>query len=394
MVLIPKTKDIDEKIKEQYKIEAKFFQDYDCPPQWKTQPIASKEQNLDPFKKVNWKNIFDENFKECYRYKKVDDKLVWAYFIKENKGSRGVKDFAEDIVGRVEKGDLQITRFAYDDEYLDELIEDIEQQRTEDNQFLTSKRNIWFTDVNMELDKDKLLLEKMGGKFLSIKVTAVGSEVRGIYYIGDKQQPGHLPYEDITIKKIDIESPITTKECGELVEEIKNYQDALNPWSYDGINGNYGGPEKTWYTIEIVPIKPDSPIDYKILESIPKLQKIVDKITEVGKCTWLVITRVEPHKGLIQRHSDIGYDSWDYKTKNGPKIGNSLRVHFPIQVDDECVFTQVGMDGKEIPHRLETNNYYYMDKRKPHWVENNSDNYRFHVIMDIECEQKHLDALL
>ena len=87
MVLIPKTADIDEQIKEQYKEEAKFFQDYDCPPQWSTQPIASKEQNLDPFKKVNWKNIFDENFKENYRIKKVDGKLVWAYFIKENKES-------------------------------------------------------------------------------------------------------------------------------------------------------------------------------------------------------------------------------------------------------------------------------------------------------------------
>ena len=154
MVLIPKTADIDEQIKEQYKEEAKFFQDYDCPPQWSTQPIASKEQNLDPFKKVNWKNIFDENFKENYRFKKVDGKLVWAYFIKENKDSRGVKDL-EDIVGRVEKGDLQITRFGYEDKYMDELIEDIEQQRTEETQFLTSKRNIWFTDVNMELDEDK-----------------------------------------------------------------------------------------------------------------------------------------------------------------------------------------------------------------------------------------------
>ena len=45
------------------------------------------------------------------------------------------------------------------------MIEDIEQQRTEETQFLTSKRNIWFTDVNMELDEDKALLEKMGGKF-------------------------------------------------------------------------------------------------------------------------------------------------------------------------------------------------------------------------------------
>ena len=90
------------------------------------------------------------------------------------------KRFSEDIVGRVEKGDLQITRFAYEDKYMDELIEDIEQQRTEESQFLTSKRNIWFTDVNMELDEDVSLLEKMGGKFLSIKV---GSWFRSSWYL-------------------------------------------------------------------------------------------------------------------------------------------------------------------------------------------------------------------
>ena len=30
-----------------------FYQDYDIPLQWKNQPIASKEQNLDPFKKIS-----------------------------------------------------------------------------------------------------------------------------------------------------------------------------------------------------------------------------------------------------------------------------------------------------------------------------------------------------
>ena len=108
----------------------------------------------------------------------------------------------------------------------------------------------------------------------------------------------------------------------------------------------------------------------------------------------MVVTRVEPNNGLIQRHTDIGNDSWKYKTKNGPKVGQSFRVHFPLQVDDDCVFTQVGLDGKEIDHRLKVAEYYYMDKRKPHWVRNESDNYRFHVIMDFECEQRHLDALL
>ena len=392
--MVLKTSEIDESIKEQYKKEAKFFQQYDVPPIHESQPIATKEKNLDPFKKVNWKNIFDENYKGNYRYKKVDGELVWAYFIKESKSNRGIKDIADDVVGRIQPGDLQITRFAYNDEYKDDLIQNIQKERVEKNNFFSdTEKDLWFTDVNMELDEDKSLVEDIGGRWLSSKITAVGSEVRGMYYCGTKEQPGFSKHEDITIKKMNFKS-LTYKECSELVEEIKNYQDALNPWSYDGINGNYGGPEKTWYTIEVVPIKPDSPTDHKILDSLPKLKKIVETITTIDKCTWLVITRVEPKKGLIQRHTDIGYDSWDYKTKNGPKVGNSLRVHFPIQVDDDCVFTQVGLDGKEIDHRLKVGEYYYMDKRKPHWVVNNSENYRFHVIMDIECEEKHLDALL
>ena len=392
--MVLKTSEIDESIKEKYKEEAKFFQEYDVPPIHESQPIATKEKNLDPFKKVNWKNIFDENYKGNYRYKKVDDELVWAYFIKESKSNRGIKDIADDIVGRIQPGDLQITRFAYHDDYKEDLITNIQNQRFEKNNFFSDiVKDLWFTDVNMELDRDKSLVEDIGGKWLSSKITAVGSEVRGMYYCGNTEQPGFSQHEDITIKKMDFES-LTEDECSELVDEIKNYQDALNPWSYDGINGNYGGPEKTWYTIEVVPIKPDSPTDYKILDSLPKLKKIVETITTIDKCTWLVITRVEPKKGLIQRHTDIGYDSWDYKTKNGPKVGNSLRVHFPIQVDDDCVFTQVGLDGEEVEHRLKVGEYYYMDKRKPHWVVNNSKNYRFHVIMDIECEEKHLDALL
>ena len=45
--------DINNEIKEMFKNHAKFYQNYDVPSQWKTQPIASKEQNLDPFKKIN-----------------------------------------------------------------------------------------------------------------------------------------------------------------------------------------------------------------------------------------------------------------------------------------------------------------------------------------------------
>ena len=382
-----------DEVKDKYKEYAKFFQEYDRPPQHEHQPIATKEKNLDPFKKINWKNLYDSNELNRFHYKLVDDKLVWAYIISESKSNRGIKDIADDIVGRIDVGDLQITRFAYHDDYIDDLISDIQSKRELTTDFFTTRKDLWFTDVNMELEKDKKVLEKLNGRWLSSKITAVGSEVRGIYYCGEKEQLGVQQHEDITIKKMELTS-INKDECKELVNEIINYKDALNPWSYDGINGNYGGPEKTWYTIEIVPIRPDSETDYEILKRLPKLNKIVEDITSVEKCTWLVVTRVEPNNGLIQRHTDIGNDSWKYKTKNGPKVGQSFRVHFPLQVDDDCVFTQVGLDGKEIDHRLKVAEYYYMDKRKPHWVRNESDNYRFHVIMDFECEQRHLDALL
>jgi|TARA_B110000495_G_C23035496_1_gene618236 hypothetical protein len=389
-----KVKDnISDEVKEKYKKYAKFFQLYDVPVQWKNQPIACKEPNLDPFKKINWKNLYEADQKGRFFHKTFYGEVLWAYICSECKSNRGIKDVAEDVVGTIKSGDLQVTRFAYADGHLEDLVNNFQEKRKVNTDFFNTHKDIWFTDVNMELKQDKDVCSRMSATWLSSKVTAVGSEVRGIWYVGDSTQVGMSKYEDIKIQKMNLSS-INKTECAELVNEIKDYKDAVNPWSHDGINGNYGGPEKTWYTVEVVPINPNSKVDYTILEKLPKLAKLVNEITSIDKCTWLVITRVEPKNGVIQRHSDIGHDSWNYQTKNGPKLGRSLRIHFPIQVDDDCIFTQVGLDGIEEDFRLKTGEYYYMDKRKPHWVVNNSDEYRFHVIMDIECEQKHLDALL
>ena len=42
-----------DEVKDKYKNYAKFFQEYDRPECWSVQPIATKEKNLDPIKKVN-----------------------------------------------------------------------------------------------------------------------------------------------------------------------------------------------------------------------------------------------------------------------------------------------------------------------------------------------------
>ena len=163
--------EITEQVKENYKEHAKFYQQYDMPSQWKTQPIASKEPNLDPFKKINWKNLYDANKQFRLFYKEINGQIVWSY----------------------------ICVFAYADGYKDDLINDIQGKREIENALLDSKRDIWFTDVNMELDKDKDLCHSIKATWLSSKVTAVGSEVRGIWYCGDMKQEGMSPYEGIKI---------------------------------------------------------------------------------------------------------------------------------------------------------------------------------------------------
>ena len=43
----------------------------------------------------------------------------------ESKTNRGVKDFGDDVVGTIKVGDLQVSRFAYKDNYKQDLINDI-----------------------------------------------------------------------------------------------------------------------------------------------------------------------------------------------------------------------------------------------------------------------------
>ena len=86
-----------DEVKDKYKDYARFFQEYDRPECWTSQPIATKEKNLDPFKKVNWKTVYDSDEKNNFYFKEVDGDLVWAFFMMESKSNRGIKDIADDV---------------------------------------------------------------------------------------------------------------------------------------------------------------------------------------------------------------------------------------------------------------------------------------------------------
>ena len=95
-----------------YKETANFFQNYDTSKSWLKQPLPTKDKNLDTFRKINHKSVEREDEKNNLHSKIINGKLVWAYFKKESKSNRGIKDFGGDVVGNIKRGDVQITRIA------------------------------------------------------------------------------------------------------------------------------------------------------------------------------------------------------------------------------------------------------------------------------------------
>ena len=52
--------------------------------------------------------------------------------------------------------------------------------------------DVWFTHVNMENKLDRKMVEVYNATWLSSKIDAVASEIRGIYYHGNQKQRGVL----------------------------------------------------------------------------------------------------------------------------------------------------------------------------------------------------------
>ena len=53
----------------------------------------------------------------------------------------------------------------------------------------------------MELPSDKLVMEKLGQNGYHLKSRAVGSEVRGLYYLGNKSQTRFLNMKILQLRK-------------------------------------------------------------------------------------------------------------------------------------------------------------------------------------------------
>ena len=347
-----------------YKEISKLFIEYDG------------DVQINPFAKMHW-GILKTEDESGKLY--VDDNKNFGIVSSYAKSNRKIRDFSTSIVGELKTGDYIIN-----------------QMRSEDTKFFGSNRDVWFTHINMEHSGDKAIPEALGSTWISSKIDAVCAEVRGIYYCGTLQQQGILKYEDICCCKFDY--PMI-EGLDDFTMELDDY--VGDGWGIADHQKSYGGKEKTWTSIEIIPLIVTygtgkakqglrGELNEHYVKRFPIIEEIVGHMTSLDDCLWLAVAKVSPERGIITRHSDKGID----KMNAGIQIGKTARIHYPLKTNKEAYFELQDLQGNTKQYHMKQGEYWYMDKRKPHAVYNHGDSFRYHMIFDTKINQDILDRIV
>ena len=363
-----------------YKEISKLFIDYDG------------DVQINPFAKMHW-GIVKTEYESGKLY--VDEFNNYGVICSITKSNRNIRDFSTASVGFIKKGDVVVKRFFYKDGYKQDLINHIQRMRTIGSIF-GLERDLWFTHINMEHQKDKVIPEAFNSTWLSSKIDAVCAEIRGIYYSGKLQQQGLEKYEDICCCRFDYPY---IDGLDDFAIEFDEY--VGDGWGIADHQKSYGGKDKTWTSIEIIPLVVTygigkakqglrGPLDENYIKRFPIIEDIVSNMTSLDECLWLAVAKVSPEKGIITRHSDKGID----KANAGVQVGKTARIHYPLKTNDGAYFELQDLQGNTNTYHMKQGEYWYMDKRKPHSVHNQGDSYRYHMIFDTKITYDILNRIV
>ena len=362
---------------QEFKNISQLFMDYDG------------ESQINPFAKTHWGAV-QESFLNGRLY--VDNDKNYGIIGSEAKTSREVRDFSNQVVGQIKAGDICIKRFFYKDGYRDHVLNHISEMRKSS----FGERDVWLTHINMEHKPDKDVAEALDASWISSRIDAVAAEVRGVYYSGEQKQIGLKQYEHLPCCKLDY--PFING-LDNFVSELDEY--VGDGWGIADHQKSYGGKDKTWKSIEIIPLVVTygskkakqglrGELNEEYIKRFPIIEDIIRPITTFEDCLWLAVAKVSPKEGVIKRHSDKGID----KMNAGIQVGKTSRIHYVLQSNPQAYFRLWDLQGKEHQYRMKQGEYWYMDKRKPHGVHNEGDTSRYHMIFDMKMTQKVLDKLI
>lgn len=348
--------------KERLKVLAAFFESYD------------EGYRVDPFKKIHWGKVhaWESEPRVVIHMVEHGGTFRWGAVTKALRVGHAIRDFSREAVNTAVEGDHECLAFAYtDDASLEELKD-----------YLLGFKGMWLAHVNQENPKNHPIMKACGAKLVSARIGGVGAgEIHGIYYIGPRTNHTESRFARTCFARLPGFDP------GDMAERLLK-----SDLHFDITNRGqrYGGPKKTWRRVCIQNAgMPHYGIDvgstealrnHPVFQVVPELLGVMEAVGPLHDYDYMMLTRTDAVDGIIARHSDIALDA--KKVRLGPDHGKTMRLHFVLQSNPECVFNVWNVDGQKESVVMKAGEIWYTDVRKPHSVDNRGDKTRVHLVAD------------
>jgi hypothetical protein len=321
----------------------------------------------------------------------IDGRLAGAFVMARVVSRQAIRDFSGTIRTELQRGDLFVKRLACcpgDEHRIADVLREM----------APAKQRLWLR-IWQEHPLDRRIVEALDGYWVCTKILS-GSELVGIWCARQRAEIRDLPRsENWTLRRLSI-GPVQVEKARKAV--LRKYPDFIthystkynssNSWSAFSLRSYGGAPDfimkpaempKQWKrrNLEKLLWELKDTSKRKILPEFDLLINAVPGIKHRIRIMRLVAG------GCIERHSDV----IDRETGTAP--GKTLRIHLPIATNAKVRFTSWDVSGRRQSVHMKEGEFWYVDTRKPHQVENEGDADRLHLVMDVVSCSELLSAI-
>lgn len=335
------------------------------------------------------KALHEGNLKVLYR----NEVPVSAHFSHRSKVSTSIYMCGDTLIGTKIKGDITVSKLAGEQLW--------HQERLRDYKFDNVWLQVWAEDKNANS-----LARDAGFTYIFGKITTFGEIIS--YYFRDsvnafakRDFPFIHPAEKQNILKI---SDVPSNYISSIREKLLSKDLAFaNHYSNYNKRGTWSAISLRGYDRDPNFIEKPSVMNEKwkqenkdnnyylqdthMRQEFSEVDKLIAYLGIDGALHRIRFMRLAPGNGELSRHTDqVDLDM-------GVKIERLARIHFPIQTNENVIFTSWNYDGTKTDVNMKENECWYLDIRKPHKAINNGQTERIHLVIDVEVTERLLDRL-
>lgn len=118
-------------------------------------------------------------------------------------------------------------------------------------------------------------------------------------------------------------------------------------------------------------------LDTPLRALLPEVEPILRSLGDDTELERVRLMQLAPGGGELARHADIT------NRDAGTRLGNIVRLHFPLLTNPEVEFCSWGLQGELIRRHMALGGWWYLDQRKPHTARNGGPTARVHLVCDV-----------